>query len=96
MLSEAKHLAVGMRIWCSQLKIFEAKTIKSSLKSFSANERSLASLGMTAKRGRDQRSLPSSGGAFGGPENFSRDFTKLPGNGRTRSKMRAANGLAVT
>ena len=27
--------------------------------------------------------------------NFSSDFTKFPGNGRTRSKMRAASGLAV-
>ena len=54
MLSEAKHLAVGMRIWCSQLKILEAKTIKSTLKSFSAYVRSLASLGMTAKRARSE------------------------------------------
>src|SRR6478672_5326534 len=27
--------------------------------------------------------------------NFSSDFTKLPGNGRTRSKMRSAIGFAV-
>src|SRR5437762_13450769 len=72
MLSEAKHLAVGMRIWCSQLKILEAKTIKSTLKSFSAYVRSLASLGMTAKRARSEefvlfgRRIRSSGKFFEG------------------------------
>jgi hypothetical protein len=38
-------------------------------------------------------SVPSFRGGAG--ENFSSDFTRFPGNGRTRSKMRAANGLAV-
>ena len=38
-------------------------------------------------------SVPSFDGVLG--ENLSSDFTKLPGNGRTRSKMRAAKGFAV-
>jgi hypothetical protein len=46
-LSEAKDLTVGMRSYCNQLKIDEAKMIQSSLKILSAGERSLAPLGMT-------------------------------------------------
>ncbi len=38
-------------------------------------------------------SVPSFDGGLG--ENLSSDFTKFPGNGRTRSKIRAASGLAV-
>ena len=38
-------------------------------------------------------SVPSFDGVLG--KNLSSDFTKFPGNGRTRSKMRAAKGLAV-
>src|SRR5205814_402548 len=46
--------------------------------------------------GRQRRpysSVPSLGGEL--DENFSSGFTKFPGNGRTRSKMRAAKGFAV-
>src|SRR6266404_8371145 len=41
------------------------------------------------------RSLPSELGGLADCWNFSSDFTKFPGNGRTRSKIRAARGLAV-
>ena len=42
------------------------------------------------------KSLPSTGAlALEDCLNFSSDFTKFPGNGRTRSKMRGASGWAV-
>src|SRR4029453_3069586 len=44
-------------------------------------------------KGAPYTSVPSFGGEL--DENFSSDFTKFPGSGRTRSKMRAASGLAV-
>jgi hypothetical protein len=46
-LSEAKDLTVGMRSYCNQLRIYEAKMIRGCLKILSTGERSLASLGMT-------------------------------------------------
>ena len=46
-LSKAKDRIVGMRGCCSQLKINEAKMIQGSLKILSADEKSLAPLGMT-------------------------------------------------
>jgi hypothetical protein len=46
-LSEAKDLAVAMRVYCDQAKIDEAKMIQGSLKILPAKERSLATLGMT-------------------------------------------------
>lgn len=46
-LSEAKDLTVGMRDYCNQLKISEAKMIEGSFKILPANEGSLAALGMT-------------------------------------------------
>ncbi len=46
-LSEAKDLTVGMRVWCSQLKVNEAKMIQRGLKILPTDERSLATLGMT-------------------------------------------------
>jgi hypothetical protein len=46
-LSEAKDLAVGMRVYCNQLRINEAKMIEGSARIFRVYERSLASLGMT-------------------------------------------------
>jgi hypothetical protein len=46
-LSEAKDLTGGMRSYCNQLKINEARMIQSSLKRLSTGERSLAPLGMT-------------------------------------------------
>ena len=47
---------------------------------------------------RDANGVPySSVPSFGGEldENFSSDFTKFPGSGQTRSKIRSASGLAV-
>ena len=46
-LSEAKDLTVGMRIYCSHLAINEAKMIQDSLRTLPTDERSLASLEMT-------------------------------------------------
>jgi hypothetical protein len=46
-LSEAKDLTVGMRSYCNQLRIYEAKMIRGCLKILSTGERSLAPLGMT-------------------------------------------------
>ena len=46
-LSGAKDLTVGMRVYCNQLKINEAKMIRGSLKILLTDETSLASLGMT-------------------------------------------------
>ena len=46
-LSEAKDLTIGMRVYCDQLKINEAKMIHDGLKTLHADERSLATLGMT-------------------------------------------------
>jgi hypothetical protein len=46
-LSEAKDRAVGMRVYCNQLKINEAKMIRGSWKILPTDEWSLASLGMT-------------------------------------------------
>jgi hypothetical protein len=46
-LSEAKDLTVGIRVYCNQLKINERKMIESSLKILPTDERSLATLGMT-------------------------------------------------
>ena len=41
------------------------------------------------------RRLSASGRGIAACWNLSSDFTKFPGNGRTRSKIRAASGLAV-
>jgi len=46
-LSEAKDLTVGVRVYCNQLKINEGKMIQGSLKILPSDERSLAALGMT-------------------------------------------------
>jgi hypothetical protein len=46
-LSEAKDRTVGMRVYCNQLKINEAKMIQGNLRILRTDERSLASLGMT-------------------------------------------------
>jgi hypothetical protein len=46
-LSEAKDLTVGTRVYCNQLKINEAEMIRGSWKILPTDERSLASLGMT-------------------------------------------------
>ena len=46
-LSEAKDLTVGIRVYCNHLTINEAKMSQGSLKILSADERSLATLGMT-------------------------------------------------
>jgi hypothetical protein len=46
-LSEAKDLTVGMLAYSCQLNVSEAMKIRGSLKISSADERSLASLGMT-------------------------------------------------
>jgi hypothetical protein len=46
-LSGAKDLTVGMSPYCNQMRINEAKIIHGSLKILSADERSLAMLGMT-------------------------------------------------
>ena len=46
-LSEAKDLAVGMRVVSNQLNINEAKMIQGSLEILRPDERSLATLGMT-------------------------------------------------
>lgn len=46
-LSEAKDLTVGMRVYRNRLKIDEAKMLQGSLKILPAKERSLATLGMT-------------------------------------------------
>jgi hypothetical protein len=46
-LSGAKDLTVGMRVYCDQLKINHAKMIRISLKILLTDETSLGSLGMT-------------------------------------------------
>jgi hypothetical protein len=46
-LSEAKDLTVGMRVFFNQLKINEAKMILGSWKILPTDGRSLTSLGMT-------------------------------------------------
>jgi len=46
-LSEAKDLTVGMRVYCDQLKVNEAKVIPCKSKMLPTFERSLATLGMT-------------------------------------------------
>ena len=46
-LSEAKDLTVGMRVYRDRLKINEAKIIQRNLKILPTDEGSLASLGMT-------------------------------------------------
>jgi hypothetical protein len=46
-LSEAKDLTVGVRVYCTQLKINEGKMMRGSLKILPSDERSLATLGMT-------------------------------------------------
>ena len=46
-LSEAKDLTVGIRVYSNELKINEAKMIHDGLKTLHADERSLATLGMT-------------------------------------------------
>jgi hypothetical protein len=46
-LSEAKDLTVGMRIYSNELKINEEKIIHIGSKVLSPDERSLALLGMT-------------------------------------------------
>jgi hypothetical protein len=46
-LSGAKDLTVGIRVYCDQLKINDAKMIRVSLKILLTDETSLASLGMT-------------------------------------------------
>jgi hypothetical protein len=52
-LSEAKDLTIGMRVYCSQLKVNEAKMIQRGLKILPTDERSLASLGMTQHEAKD-------------------------------------------
>ena len=49
-LSEAKDRTIGMCVYCEQLKINEAKMIHGGLKTLHADERSLATLGMTEQR----------------------------------------------
>ena len=46
-LSEAKDLAVGMRVHGNRLKTNEAKMIQNNLEMLPLDERSLALLGMT-------------------------------------------------
>ncbi len=46
-LSEAKDLTIGMRVYCNWLKSNEAKMIQGSLKILPIDEGSLATLGMT-------------------------------------------------
>jgi hypothetical protein len=46
-LSEAKDLTIGMCVYRNQLKSNEAKMIQGTLKMLPADERSLATLGMT-------------------------------------------------
>ena len=53
-LSEAKDLTVGMRVYCIELKISEAKVIQRSLKMLPADEGSLAPLGMTDGEAKDR------------------------------------------
>jgi hypothetical protein len=46
-LSEAKDLTVGMRVYCNGLKIYEAKMMQGSSKILRTDERFLAALEMT-------------------------------------------------
>ena len=52
-LSEAKDLTVGVRVYCNQLKINEGKMMQGGLKIVPSDERSLAALGMTSSKARD-------------------------------------------
>jgi hypothetical protein len=46
-LSKAKDLSVGTRVYCCELNAIEVMMIEGGLKILRSNERSLAALGMT-------------------------------------------------
>jgi hypothetical protein len=52
-LSEAKDLTVGIRVYCFQLNAIEALIVDGNLKILRPDERSLAMLGMTDGEAKD-------------------------------------------
>jgi hypothetical protein len=52
-LSEAKDLTFGIRVYCCQLNAIEAMMIEGSLKILRSDERPLATLGMTDDGAKD-------------------------------------------